>query len=336
MVSQEVMAKEGTDTIEGIVEPLLTLPIAAFHIQLEAEKTWRPYGAEGSFRGRLGWRLREICCPHRQTSKDHCVRCEIRGDCVFPDLFMPAIEVPKTLADGTVGRRWRSLPAPFVFAFDTPRPGQPLRAGEPARLIVKLFGPAIRHVDVFMESAVFALTSYPLRVRRIDPIGPAPSADPLELAYSLSDWIVPLDHVSRDRVTMGFVTPVRLTRDEALVTADVEFSMVVRAVIRRLRDLKRAYHDDGEMGRIGPAFYARADAVRVADNRLSWCRRKRSFQGRKPDVFLNGLEGDITFSGGVSPFLALLLAAQLIHLGKGTSCGNGRVIIRDPSMTIDV
>jgi hypothetical protein len=79
------------------------------------------------------------------------------------------------------------------------------------------------------------------------------------------------------------------------------------------------------MGGTDRRFYQTAEAVTVKENRLYWGLRKRRSHSQGQDVFLNGLKGGISFEGELQPFVPLIKAAEIVHLGKGTSAGNGRI-----------
>ncbi len=44
-------------------------------------------------------------------------------------------------------------------------------------------------------------------------------------------------------------------------------------------------------------------------------------------IFLDGFEGDIEFSEKAGGFIELLKAGEFVHIGKGTSSGNGRMVV---------
>jgi hypothetical protein len=84
---------------------------------------------------------------------------------------------------------------------------------------------------------------------------------------------------------------------------------------------------DGDMGAFDSRFYNTAKSVVVRENRLQWKSQIRFSRRQRRDIHLNGFVGDIRFAGPVAPFLKLLGAAEIIHIGKGTSSGNGRITV---------
>ena len=43
---------------------------------------------------------------------------------------------------------------------------------------------------------------------------------------------------------------------------------------------------------------------------------------------MGGFVGEITFEGGIGPFMPLIRASEVLHVGKGTSFGLGKYEMR--------
>lgn len=121
-------------------------------------------------------------------------------------------------------------------------------------------------------------------------------------------------------------SPVRLVKSGKNLKKTPEFIDLVKAMIRRLRDLKRAYGKDVDMGRPSPNFYRLADSVKCVENKLEWMQHKRYSHKQEREIMLDGFMGEMTFSGHLPPVLPLLLAGEIVHIGKGTTCGNGKIL----------
>lgn len=326
-----------------MLAPLFRLNVAKFRTGFVAEKQWRIFGAEAKLRGRIGFELKRKCCPFPGFRRKSCDSCTVAENCLYCMLFSPLPGLPVTLPDGR-SRQSPSPVRPFVIALDSPEDKAVLYPGDTGTAELTLFGPAIEHCALFLEAAVSAIASFPLRSEEIGIVTPSSltsghsgtiGASDHPLAWPLSEWVSlpepgtdPEDgHGNTHGLKLWFVTPVRLVKSERLVYADVSFALIMKAVLRRLRDLRRAFFADKDMGITGRTFYKAAEAVGTSENSLYWNRRKRHSFRQKQDVFLNGFRGKISFTGHLSPFVPLIRAGEIVHIGKGTSAGNGRIMV---------
>ncbi len=309
--------------IRGIPEgtaPLFQLPAACFVIGFTAEKSWHMAGREARYRGKLGARLKHSCCPFLNDRERPCTGCSLFAHCPYPPLFRPVIRSPRN-GEGKEAGAEISAPPPFVFSFCCDD-GEMI-PGQRGTIVIHLFGKAVPHAAVFMEAAAFALSAWPLRIDHIDQRFPKDFPDSGETPL-LAHWIDPVSERLRERMVLRFVTPVRLTKESRVVNTDIDFPLILRTIIRRLRDLKRAHAMDGGLGSVDHGFYAEAESVETLENRLVWVRRKRFSYRQKQSVYLDGFEGKVAFAGPLHSYYSLLRAGELIHIGKGTSNGNGR------------
>lgn len=315
---------------EDVLSPLLSLEAAKFRIKFRAEKRWRIFGAEAALRGRLGFHLKRKCCPFPGFRKKPCDDCALSGNCLYLTLFSPGLAAIRIFPDG------RTIPArtpvrPFLIALNGGGERGVLEPGETGSAEFTLFGEGIRHCTLFLETAVTAIASFSLHAEELKLISPSGADSPdhqaeLNLAWPLSEWVRSAgdEHGCEDVLKLRFVTPVRLVSAGKIVRDEFTFSLLIRSLVRRLRDFRKAFTDERDMGKTDRAFYEAADAVTVCENRLRWSRRKRYSFRQKQDVALNGFRGNICFSGPFRPFLPLVKAGEMIHIGKGTSNGNGR------------
>ena len=72
-----------------------------------------------------------------------------------------------------------------------------------------------------------------------------------------------------------------------------------------------------------------AASVGVRESRLRWRDWRRFSTRQKAEMKLGGLVGEVTYEGELAPFLPFLRAGELTHVGKGTSFGLGRYILRE-------
>lgn len=323
------------------IEPLLTLKAARFRIDLKATERWRIWGSEISLRGRLGFNLKRMCCPYLNFRRRDCDDCELTASCLYLKLFAPTAETPKISADSQLKTRPTSV-RPYVIALEGADGRYELEPDQTGCVDITLFGPGIRYASLFLEAAVSALSFFPVTVVGIACMRP-PGAEMRmaenQIAWPLHAWVgaddVYADQKIKATVTsdedillVDFITPVRLFSRSRQAREKVSLSLMLKVLVRRLRDLKRRYDNDSRMGRTGENFFQTAQAVRVADDRLWYGRRKRFSYRQRQEIFLNGLRGNIYFQGPFHPFLPLLCVGEIIGVGKGISCGNGKIRVR--------
>jgi len=312
------------------IAPLLSLKAARFNVEFTAKTHWRIYGQEAALRGRLGFNLKRVCCPFPNFRQRACDVCVLAGSCLYLTLFAPGPQPLKITADG----RLKAAPAsvrPFVVALDGGNGDAELAPDETGSVHFTLFGPAIFYASLFLETAVTALSSLGLAVTELSALRPGgmePETGGNQIAWPLADWVRQdaADIPGAEMLQLKFITPARLFSNGRQVRHGVSFALIVRGLVRRLRDLKRRYDDNCIMGRTGRHFYQAATSVRVASDRLWYSRRKRYSYRQQQEVYLNGIKGAIRFQGPFHSFLPLLRAGELVHIGKGISCGNGRMM----------
>ncbi len=337
------------DSILADFSPLLDLFVLKFKIDFVAEKTWHLSGAGPPLRGKIGFGLKKRICPYDDFRKRPCEACALSGECLYIKLFAPRPKGPMITKEGGL-KPARTPVRPFVIALDGGEDGWILEEGESGSATFTLFGPAIDYLNVFLEIAGSSLQSLPFNINGMDLMAPpsmaledaitrTPRGRERQVAWSLAEWVKELDAgVERQgghddgpasgAMGLEFVTPVRLKEKGRSVNRDLSFPILMKSLIRRLRDLKRAFGNDNDMGRGSNRFFKMAKAVKVENSRLFWRQKKRFSHSQKQDVFLNGLEGEIAFRGPVSAFAPLLKAGEIVHIGKGTSSGNGRMRLK--------
>ncbi len=142
--------------------------------------------------------------------------------------------------------------------------------------------------------------------------------------HSLDEWLQSDRFASEpaDRIQLDLITPLDIRAKKS--AGGLSFTGLIKAVIRRMRDLKRAYGQDSLMGEFSQEFYDLADQIQMdtgALRRISWY--APGSQGKR--IPLTGLQGEIYIQGELAPFLPLLQAGSLLGIGANITYGLGRV-----------
>ena len=228
-------------------------------------------------------------------------------------------------------RKYQRAPHPFVIAAPLLADGPPEGDGSFA-ISFRLFGPACASAPfclrAFGEAARrgFSKSRVPFRlaateVRRGDGRMAPPEGDAPVLLGPPEPW--------PEHVRLSILTPLRMKHQGRMVTPQTfSAGIFAMAVVRRFGLLSAFYGNDERGAPDFPALKREAEAVGLSDARLEWhsLYRHSSRQGARQSI--SGLLGEVGLDLSAAPALRRILAwAPVIHVGKGTSMGLGRVMV---------
>ena len=124
--------------------------------------------------------------------------------------------------------------------------------------------------------------------------------------------------------TLQFLTPTRIKfRDD--FSLDFTFRMLVFKMLRRVLELAHFYVPEHRIEWEFHHLLVAADAVQVVSKELTWQDWERRSNRQQTMMKMGGFIGEMTLTGELSPFLNLLHTSEVVHVGKGTVFGNGKV-----------
>lgn len=130
-----------------------------------------------------------------------------------------------------------------------------------------------------------------------------------------------------NNLTLHFLTPTRLVYSGSL-TIDLEFHVLVRQLLRRL-SLLYYFHCNGDSSAGDfKGIIEKAKDVKVANKALHWYDWERYSTRQDEKLKMGGFVGEITFEGNIGPFMPLIRAGEILHIGKGTGFGLGKYEIK--------
>ena len=142
---------------------------------------------------------------------------------------------------------------------------------------------------------------------------------PLESGLVTCDFTGPL--------TLDFLTPTRINYSDSLIL-DLEFHILVRQLLRRL-SLLYYFHCNGDASAWDfKGMIEKAKEVKTVKRDLKWYDWERYSSRQDTKLKMGGFVGEITFEGDIAPFMPLIEAGEVLHVGKGTSFGLGQYIIK--------
>ncbi len=328
------------------------LRIAQYRFTMTAQEEIHLPQFQGKvWRGAFGAVFRRTICaqPHRKE----CTDCLMRERCAYAYLF--ATPVP---TNAKVLRHQESAPRPFVLepGSSIPTPLQEARhftTGNRLSLGLTLIGQAIEYLPyfivVFQElgktgigrergnykletvHAVCHWTGDKTLIYQNGVIHADVAA--LELTYAdittraRSIWEYNEGDVQKpcEAIKVSFLTPTRL-KHQGHYVCEPEFHVLVRGLLRRISMLY--YFHCGERWEVNfHEWLDRAAQVQVTAAKTRWWKRERYSRRQEQRVKLSGFVGQMAYTGALAKFLPLLLIGELVHIGKGTVFGNGRLRI---------
>ena len=308
-----------------------SLDFKKFVFSLEArEPIILPSYKGSTLRGGFGNAFRRVVCALR---RDDCVSCLLKEKCVYSYVF----ETPPP-SNAKIMRKYRFAPHPFVIE-PPPERKRAYRPGEDIIFGLTLMGRALDYLPYFVytfdELGRIGIGSgrgrYDLREVATDGVSIYNIRDKTLKSFARSALLInmSLDNenlsvcLPAGRLTLRFLTPTRIVFDEHL-TPDLEFHILVRNFLRRLA-LLYYFHGEGDFSDWDfRGVIAKAKGIKVKGSELKWYELRRYSTRQDRKVQMGGLVGEITFEGPIGPFLPLIRAGEILHVGKGTTFGLGK------------
>ncbi|MGI6681148.1 MAG: CRISPR system precrRNA processing endoribonuclease RAMP protein Cas6 [Bdellovibrionota bacterium] len=118
-------------------------------------------------------------------------------------------------------------------------------------------------------------------------------------------------------------TPLRF-KQKSFLNNKLSFKTLIIVILRRIDTLFKMY--GSEVSLIDTeTLLKEAEAVEIIEDNTYWEDRKRYSLRQERSMFLGGLLGEIKYKGDLEIFMPLLEVAKIIHLGKQTSFGLGKI-----------
>lgn len=312
---------------------------APFDFRIEAlDPLFLPAYKGSTLRGGFGHAFKKVVCALKNRE---CRDCLLESKCVYAYVFETR-PPPGT----QIMRKYVAAPHPFLIEPPDDK-RRDFRAGEVLSFRFLLIGKAIDYLPYFVYAfeelgkigigkgkgryAVKevlcigkegeAVTIYDAVTKTLSP------ADPMTIHIDCASTGAKERNIRH--VTLAFLTPTRILY-EGHLTLDIEFHMLIRALLRRL-SLLSYFHGNGNPSTCDfRGFIERAKSVRVGERNLRWYDWER-YSGRQDTrMKMGGFVGTITFEGEIAHFLPILEAGEIVHVGKGTTFGLGKYEIMKP------
>jgi CRISPR-associated endoribonuclease Cas6 len=304
-----------------------SIPYKQFTFKLIAKEPLILPPYKGStLRGGFGNALRKTVCTLR---KNNCHDCLLKEKCVYSYIF----ETPPP-SDTKIMRKYETAPHPFIIE----PPAERRRGYKPDNEItfkLTLIGKAIDYLPYFIytfdELGKIGIGKgrgkYKLKEALAGGRKIYSHKTKTLKSFSISKITIPMPLNTRgsktNTLTLKFLTPTRIVYSGRL-TLDLEFHVLIRNLLRRVA-LIYYFHAGGD-----PSDWqfneiiSMAKDINVREKNLRWHDWARYSTRQDTRMKMGGFVGEITFEGNITPFMPLLKAGEVLHIGKGTSFGLGK------------
>lgn len=292
-----------------------------------------PYYKGSTFRGVFGNTFKRVVCVFKNKV---CEECLLKQSCVYAYVF----ETSPSQRENAIFNmgKYKSIPHPFII--EPPMDGKKYYdSGEVLDFSLLLFGKAISYLPYFL---------YTFSECGKDGIGKGRGRYTLkevitednQLIYTEKDnkIITPeiknieinenieLTNTNPKEIRLNLVTPVRLKNKNDLVR-DLEFNILIKALMLRI-NLINFFHCSGEEAKWDHKnILEKSKEVKIIEDNTRWLDWERYSSRQQTKMKLGGIVGTITYSGSLEPYIEILRAGEILHVGKNTTFGLGKYII---------
>lgn len=340
---------------------MVHLNIATFKFNLKAlEPIMFPSYKGSTIRGGFGHAFKRINCAIRNKE---CSECLLKEKCVYSYVF----ETP--LPSGTnIMRKYKSVPHPFIIE-PPPEERMRYKPGDDIDFRLILIGRAIDYLPYFIYSfhelgdigigkgrGKYELTSVAYQASTVrskkltNSSSVIPEKSGIRNGIKIENIIYDSDTKTLEAfkfinisievdtsepnadaqklLTINFKTPTRISYNQHLAI-NLEFHVLIRQLLRRLSLLSYFHCGIDKTEWDFKAMIKMAEDVKVHKQALKWYDWERYSARQNTRMKLGGFVGKITFKGDINPFMPLIKAGEILHVGKGTSFGLGKYEIMD-------
>lgn len=318
---------------------MMIIEYSKFNFIIEAlDALALPYYKGSTFRGAFGYAFRRVVCA---LKRNDCTDCFLKSKCIYAYVFETSPS-----ADASMMHMNKYLKIPHPFIIEPPEAAKNIfNPGEQLSFNLILIGRASDYLPYFIYTfdelgkSGIGKRKGRYRLLRVDnDSGKVYSAQDkvirdtavkkLEIPEDI-DFNSDINHNDTEKsssITLRFITPVRISYGRDLAVK-LEFHILIRALLRRLCLLQYFHSTMREPAWDHKKIILEAENVVIESDNLRWYDWERYSTRQAVRMKLGGLVGDIKYRGDIEPFIHILKAGDILHVGKGTSFGLGKYAI---------
>lgn len=296
-----------------------------------------PYYKGSTFRGGFGNVFRRVVCA---LKRQDCTDCILKQKCIYAYVFETS---PEQDAEIMHTDKYSKVPHPFIIE----PPDETRETFEPGEIILFkliLVGKAAEYLPYFIYTfdelgktgigrgrGKYSLLSVHNESGTIYSSGDKIIKNVTAGTINVNEEFE-FACAGESSIKLVLLTPTRISYRRVL-TSELPFHILIRNLLRRIA-LLYYFHCEKRVPEYDPKrIIVEAENVAVIQSSIGWndWERYSSRQGTK--MKMGGMTGEITYKGNIGPFLGLLKAGEILHVGKGTSFGLGKYSIQDNAKT---
>ncbi|MBT9133405.1 MAG: hypothetical protein DDT38_00126 [Firmicutes bacterium] len=300
----------------------------AFQLEARAEAILPPY-LGSTLRGVLGRAFRDLACMARRPD---CGGCMFISRCAYAYVF----ETNRLTVPEETGHYY--VPHPFVLE---PPLEQRTYFAKEERLAFNLvlLGQGLEYLPFFIaafhlsDKLALGAKRYPFALVKVDQLLEADvipvwnEGSSLLRQPAVQNLIASLNGQAcgpaPEELTVLLETPARLVYEGQLAHR-LDFPLLMRALFRRLGLLGKAHGRTALALPFQELLHA-AGTVEAVQTDLVWQDWDRYSSRQRTKLQMGGLVGSVRFRGKLQPFLPFLRMGEIVHVGKGTVFGLGKI-----------
>ncbi|TYQ15709.1 UNVERIFIED_CONTAM: uncharacterized protein DUF2276 [Acetivibrio alkalicellulosi] len=276
-----------------------------------------------ALRGAFGNAFKKLVC---NMDWDDCRSCVLSSDCPYAYIFMGIVDKENQLRSATV-----NMPVPYVI--DPPDSiNSYIKKGEQFKFSMTIFGKACEY-NGFIISSVEKMGVCGLGKNKGQFVVQSVNCglsnetifikDNMCLNKIMEKSLITFEssYVAK-KIELEFKTPFKASHNGKLVSS-VDFEVIMRNILRRLQLMLFYHYKIDARLKFDKIIESSKKIQTIKDNLkvYDWVRVSGRTGNKIP---MSGYVGKISFAGELTPFMSLLRAGEILHIGKGCSLGMGK------------
>lgn len=295
-----------------------------------------PYFKGSTFRGVFGNVFRKIVCTlKRQT----CEECLLKQSCIYSYIFETSPTSEKAILNM---HKYKSIPHPFII--EPPlHNGKIYKKGDEISFSIIIVGKAIDYLPYFIYTFTkcgelgigkgrgkFILKKVLQNEKIIYDYRTQNIYQTKKEIFEIKEDINPLPTFPDTELSLEILTPIRIKHERKLVS-NLEFYILIKTLMLRLNLLHFFHCFETEAKWDYKNLLEFSKSIKIKKSNLRWFDWQRYSSRQNTKMSLGGVIGSITYEGKIEPYLEILKAGEIFHVGKNTSFGLGKYIIKAKS-----